>query len=208
MRVSQIVSTIIGEGLYVGEPCLLVRLSGCNLHCSWCDTPQARRGGREVPFARLVEQGILSSAEKILLTGGEPLGQKSTPKLIHRWLEGGKNVLVETNGTLPVERIVSKNVFLSVDVKTPSSGESGKFLHSNLKFLRSGDALKFTIADKNDFKWAKDFISRHCGTRTRATILLQPVWGRLSPRRLAQWIIDEKLPVRISVQLHKMIKME
>ena len=205
MRVSQMVYTIIGEGIYIGEPCLLVRLSGCNLHCSWCDTPAARRGGREIPFARLVDKGISSPTKWILLTGGEPLLQRSTPKLISRWLEGGKNVLVETNGTVPINRIVQSGVSISLDVKTPSSGEAGKFYEENLKYLRKNDAIKFVIADRRDFDWARNFIGN---IKVKAQILFQPAWGRISPQKLAHRIIEAKLPVRLSVQLHKIIKIE
>ena len=205
MRVSQIVSTVVGEGLYIGEPCLLVRLSGCNLHCNWCDTPTARKGGSEVPFAKLVDRGILSPTKWILLTGGEPLLQRSTPKLVSRWLEGGKNVIVETNGTLSVQRIALNGVSISMDVKTPSSGEHKNFFYENLKFLRKDDAIKFVIADMRDFNWSKDFVKN---IRTKAQILFQPAWGRLSPKKLAHKIIEAKFPVRLSVQLHKMIKME
>ncbi len=205
MRVSQIVSTIVGEGVYTGEACLLVRLSGCNLHCKWCDTPTARRGGSEVPFAKLVDRGIFSPTRWILLTGGEPLLQRSTPKLISRWLEGGKNIIVETNGTVPVQKIAVNGVSISMDVKTPSSGEDKKFLTENLNFLRKSDAIKFVISDKMDFDWSKDFVQN---MRTKAQILFQPAWGRISPQKLAHKIIEAKLPVRLSVQLHKIIKME
>ncbi len=204
MRVAQIVSTIIGEGLYVGTPCLLVRLAGCNLRCSWCDTPEARRGGSEVPFAKLVERGIKAPQKWILLTGGEPLLQRSTGKLVKRWVEGGKKVLVETNGTLPLERVLIDGVFISMDVKTPSSGESSKVLRKNLELLRSGDAIKLVIADRRDFAWAVDFVN---GLQTEAAIFFQPAWGRLSPKRLSKWIVADGLGVRLSVQLHKLIKL-
>lgn len=205
MRVAQIVHTIIGEGLFVGEPCLLIRLSGCNLHCDWCDTPEAHRGGSEIPLGKLVDRGIMSSQRWILLTGGEPLMQRSTGKLVQRWLEGNKRILIETNGSLSVERVAIDGICLSVDVKTPSSGECGKFLNKNIRFLRSCDCLKFVIADRKDFLWAKNFI---LDTQTDATLIFQPVWGRLSPKRLAQWIIESELPVRLGIQMHKMIKMQ
>ena len=131
--------------------------------------------------------------------------QRSTGKLVHRWLEGNKRVLIETNGSLLVDRVAIDGVYLSVDVKTPSSGECGKFLNKNIKLLRSSDCLKFVVADRKDFSWAKDFISN---IQTDAALIFQPVWGRLSPKRLAQWIIESELPVRLGIQMHKMSKMQ
>ena len=205
MRVLQIVPTLIGEGLYAGESCILVRLAGCNLHCTWCDTPQARRGGTEVPFATLVERGIEAPQRWVLLTGGEPLLQRSTAKLINRWCEGGKSVLIETNGTILIDKIIHKKTAISMDIKTPSSGEADKYRPENLKLLRSTDILKFVIADRKDFDWSKGFIS-HNGTK--AHIFFQPAWGRLSAKKLAHWIYEEIPQVRLGVQLHKMIKLQ
>lgn len=204
MRITQIVRTIIGEGLWVGQPCLLVRLSGCNLHCSWCDTPEVHRGGREIPFSELVERGIKTPEKWILLTGGEPLLQRSVGKLVKNWINGKKNVLIETNGTRPIAPVLMDGVSVSMDIKTPSSGEVGKHYNPNLRLLRPVDALKFVISDKKDFDWARDFILKN---PTRANLFFQPAWGRLSARRLAGWIIEHKLPVRLSVQIHKILKL-
>ncbi len=204
MRVVQIVSTIIGEGVYAGMPCLLVRLGGCNLHCNWCDTPAARHGGKEIPFSSLVDRGIKAKQKWILLTGGEPLIHRSVSKLVKRWSDGKKFILIETNGTQNIEKVQFDRTYISMDIKTPSSGESGKHLISNLKKLRSWDSVKFVIADRTDFNWAKEFIERN---PVKSPILFQPVWGRLSPKRLAQWIYEEIPEVRLSVQLHKLIKL-
>ena len=204
MRVVQIVSTIIGEGLYAGMPCFLVRLGGCNLHCNWCDTPAARHGGKEIPFASLVDRGIDAKQKWILLTGGEPLIHRSVPKLVKRWSNGKKFTLIETNGTQNIEKVQFDGTFIAMDIKTPSSGESGKHLISNLKKLRAIDSVKFVIADRKDFDWAKKFVMRN---PVKSSILFQPVWGRLSPKRLAQWIYEEVPTVRLSVQLHKIIKL-
>jgi len=204
MRVNQLVPTIVGEGYYAGTPCLLVRLSGCNLHCAWCDTSCARRGGSDIPFATLVERGINAIQNCILLTGGEPLLQRSTPKLVNRWVEGGKFVHIETNGTLPIDKIILKGTAISMDIKTPSSGENGKHHKDNLRKLRSIDFVKIVIADRKDFDWAKGFVKSN---RTKSSVFFQPVWGRLSAKKLTHWIMDEIPQVRLSVQLHKILKL-
>jgi len=203
MRVLQISPTLVGEGILVGQPCILIRLAGCNLHCTWCDTPEAHRGGSEVPFADIVDRGILAKSEWILLTGGEPLLQKSTNKLVKKWLEGGKKVLIETNGSVPIEKFLLDGVRISMDVKTPSSGEVNSHHKENLDLLRPIDAITFIIGDKKDYNWAKRFIKKH---NMDAIIYFQPCWGRTSARRLAEWIISDGLNARLSFQLHKVLK--
>ena len=204
MRVVQMVPTVVGEGLYVGVPCFLIRLGGCNLHCRWCDTPNARHGGREIPLSAIVDRALSSPQEWILLTGGEPLIHRSAFKLVSRLVEGGKKVLIETNGTRPIGRFLLENVSISMDVKTPSSGEAGKTVMDNLKLLRPTDAIKFVIAHRKDFDWAKNFVRTH---PTSAPVFFQPVWGRLSARKLAVWIYEELPTVRLGFQLHKIIKL-
>lgn len=204
MRVIQIAETIIGEGSFAGEPCLMVRLGGCNLSCSWCDTPNARRGGHNIPFPTLIEKGLESPYDWILLTGGEPLLQKNTPKLVQCWAENGKKILVETNGSLDIRPVLINNAFISMDIKPPSSGCVNSLHKENLNLLRSVDQIKIVIADQDDFDWAKKLINQ---LSTKATIVIQPAMRRISAERLAKMLLKEKLKARMGIQLHKLLKL-
>ncbi len=204
MRVTQLVQTIVGEGTYAGFSCFLVRLSGCNLHCAWCDTPVSHSPGSEMPLSSVVERALAFSGKIILLTGGEPLANASTSKIVTQWIRHDKIVIIETNGTFPIKSFLKPGIIISMDAKTPSSNECGKTCMANLPLLRPEDSLKFIVANRTDFDWAKDFLKQN---PVRAEVIMQPVWGRLSPKKLAMWIIDELPQARLGVQLHKILKL-
>lgn len=203
LPVSEIVETIIGEEPCAGFPCALVRLSGCNLDCAWCDTPLRDKVSREYSISELVDIVEKSGRPWALITGGEPLMNPKTPQLVESILNAGISVLVETNGTFDIGAL-PKAAVKSVDIKTPSSGFAGSFLESNIDLLGPHDAIKFVIADRADFDWAVSEAER-LGIFGRKQVVFSPVADRLSPSILAKWIMDSRKPARLSVQLHKIL---
>lgn len=204
MLVKEIFSSIQGESSYSGIPCLFIRTSGCNLRCSWCDTVYAYEGGKYFSLEFLESQIKENSHPLVSLTGGEPLFQNDSIELLSR-IAGikGKTVILETNGSLSVKD-VDKRVVKVVDVKCPSSGEEGSFLKDNVGFITKNDEIKFVIADREDYDWACRFI-RENGVVNSFSILFSPLTDRLEPSSLARWILDDKLNVRLQLQLHRII---
>ena len=203
LLVCELFKSIQGESSHAGRLCTFIRLSGCNLFCSYCDTSYARYGGQLMTFKTLLDEVDGFSCDLVEITGGEPLLQQGTPAFVRELLIRGKTVLVETNGSLDIGRLPDGCVRI-VDVKCPSSGEAHSFLERNIALLHFGDEVKFVIASKDDFDWATAFISRYPALRG-LTVLFSPVTGKLTPADLAQWIIDGNAPVRMQLQLHKII---
>jgi 7-carboxy-7-deazaguanine synthase len=205
LKVSEIFLSIQGESTYAGLPCIFIRLAGCNLRCDWCDTT----------YAQAIEQGIKLSVTQIVdeiknfkcrlveITGGEPMYQSEATDLLDRLTKLGYEVLLETNGSISLER-VTPNVVKIVDVKCPSSGHDGSFLMENLKFIKLKDEIKFVIADRRDYEYARDFLERCIQDRT-AKILFAPVYPQMSSKELADWILKDGLKVRLQPQMHKFI---
>lgn len=205
MRVCEVFASIQGESTRQGRPCVFVRTAGCNLRCRWCDTPYALNpdAGEEAAVEEVLARVRAFGLRLVEVTGGEPLLQEDSPELIRRLAAAGHEVLVETNGTQDLSPVAGA-ASLVVDVKTPSSGHAGSFLEANLGLLGPGDELKFVVADRGDFDYAMRFIERH-RLAGRCELLLSPAWGMLEPARLAAWILAERAPVRLQVQLHKYI---
>jgi 7-carboxy-7-deazaguanine synthase len=203
LLVCEIFKSIQGESTHAGCLCAFVRLSGCNLFCSYCDTSYARYGGRVMSFKAILEQIDEFSCDLIAITGGEPLLQKGTAEFARQLLALGKTVLVETNGSLDIGTLPDGCIRI-VDVKCPSSGEGHSFFERNLSHLRHDDEVKVVLGTKEDFDWALAFVERHV-LANRLTVLFSPVTGKVSPAELAQWIIDANAPVRLQLQLHKII---
>lgn len=206
MQINKIFLSLQGESTFMGLPCIFIRFAGCNLNCHWCDTPEARspeENSTEMSVARILEEVCSHSCRLVELTGGEPLLQSETDELICSLLALDKTVLVETNGSTELAGI-DERVIKVVDVKCPSSGHEGSFLESNLDYITEKDEIKFVIGDRGDFNYAKDFIDDRLLGRT-AKILFSPVMGRLEIRELASWILEEKLDVRLQMQMHKEI---
>lgn len=203
LLVCEIFKSIQGESTHAGRLCAFVRLSGCNLFCSWCDSSFARYGGKVMSFKEILEKIGEFSCDLVAITGGEPLLQKGTADLARRLLDRGKTVLVETNGSLDIGALPSGCIRI-VDVKCPSSGEERSFLERNLAHLHHGDEVKFVLGTREDFDWALAFVERH-GLSGRLTVLFSPVSGKIPPAKLAQWIIETNAPVRLQLQLHKII---
>lgn len=203
LKVCEIFKSLQGESTHAGRVCSFVRLTGCNLHCSYCDTAYALTEGED----RSVEQVVRSVQEHrtrlVEVTGGEPLLQEGTSLLCRRFLELGYTVLVETNGSLDLS-LVPPPVIRIVDVKCPSSGHEGSFLRKNFSGLVPADECKFVLSDKNDFLWALGVVHKE-NLHETVTVIFSPNTKLLSPKDLAGWILEENAPVRLGVQLQKVI---
>jgi 7-carboxy-7-deazaguanine synthase len=204
LEITEIFCSIQGESSWSGRPCTFVRLTGCNLRCAFCDTAYAYGNGRFMEVTEAEEQVRRLRCGLVEITGGEPLLQAETPALAERLLDTGHAVLVETNGSIDIDIVDSRCVRI-VDMKCPSSGMAGHNDLGNLKKLKERDELKFVIGTREDYEFAKELLSafpaRLCGVN------FSPVFGLLSPRILAGWILEERLPVRLNLQLHKLIQM-
>ncbi len=205
LRVYEIFESLLGEGEEAGYPAFFVRVSGCNLNCRWCDTRYARNpsAGKDYAVEELLEKFKESGRKRVLVTGGEPLLQKGTVKLCELLLSEGARVLVETNGSLPVE-LLPKEVIKIVDLKPPSSGMSPYMRLENAKLLDEKDQVKFVVANYEDYLWAKER-AEELGLFHRTKVLFSPVWEELEPRVLAEWVLRDGLEARVQVQLHKVL---
>lgn len=205
MIVNEIFYSIQGESSYAGFPCVFVRLAGCNLACTWCDTLYARTtdGAREMTFNAILGEAGKYGCGLIEITGGEPMMQVGTVELAHLFLEAGYRVLIETNGSCGLGCLDSRIVKV-VDVKCPSSGHSGSFLMGNLAEITPDDEVKFVIGDRADYEFARGFVKEHLAMRT-GKVLFAPVKPKLPPDELARWILSDRLQVRLQLQLHTQI---
>lgn len=205
LKVNEIFFSIQGESSHAGRPCAFIRLAGCNLRCSYCDTRYAYEEGswREIDD---IEREIRPfGCSLVEVTGGEPLLQTETPELVRRLLDRGYTVLLETNGSLDIGAVDERCTRI-VDMKCPSSGETDKNRLENLAILTPDDEVKFVIADRCDFDYARTLIAeRLSGRRDLKPPLFSPAFGRLNPEDLARWILEERLDVRLQIQLHKVI---
>ena len=201
--VNEIFHSIQGESTRAGEPCVFVRLTGCNLRCVWCDTAYAFHEGREMTIEQVLARVADFGCRLVELTGGEPLLQPEVIPLMQRLLAAGHEVLLETGGSLSIAD-VPRGVRRIVDVKCPGSGESERNHWANLAELREGDELKFVLVDRADYDWAVEQI-RARGLSERCPLLLSPVHGTLDPGLLARWVLADRLPARVQLQLHKLL---
>ncbi len=205
LKVNEIFMSIQGESSYAGRPSVFVRLAGCNLRCSYCDTRYADNEGQHLGIADVIEAVTSYRCPLVEITGGEPLIQEGTPELIRRLLDQGFTVLLETNGSLDIGCVDERCVRI-LDVKCPSSGESEKNLPENQAKLTGLDEIKFVIGDREDYEYAKAVLSGGLSGRTGLKPpLFSPVFGRIDLAMLARWIIEDHLDVRLQVQLHKLI---
>ena len=204
LTVNEIFYSIQGESTRAGEPCVFVRLTACDLRCSWCDTPYAFYEGRKMSVDEVVSAVDGYGCPLVEITGGEPLLQQDVYPLMERLLDTGRTVLLETGGHRPIAQ-VPRDVIKVVDVKCPGSGEASKNDWTNLHALAPHDQVKFVIQDRADYEYARDVIQRHCLAAKAAAVLLSPVHGVLDPRTLSEWILADRLPARLQLQLHKFI---
>lgn len=204
LLIHEIYASIQGESTFVGLPCTFVRLSGCNLRCGWCDTPQAFTGGRSRPRHEVLQDALGFETPLVLVTGGEPLLQAGALPLMTELCDAGRTVLLETSGERDISG-VDPRVHRIVDLKAPGSGESERNRWDNLQHLTERDELKLVLADRADYEWARDVIAREAPDKRVAAVLLSPVHGQLDPQQLVDWTLQDRLPVRVQVQIHKYI---
>jgi 7-carboxy-7-deazaguanine synthase len=202
--IHEIYRSIQGETSFAGRPCTLVRLSGCNLRCRWCDTPQAFYGGTRYPRAEVLRRALDLGTELILVTGGEPLLQPAVLPLMRELCDAGRSVLLETSGERDVSEVDAR-VHRIVDLKAPGSGECERNRYQNLALLGARDQVKFVLADARDYAWARELITRERLSERVAEVLLSPVHGELEPSELVAWTLADGLRVRVQLQLHKYI---
>ncbi|HET8932283.1 MAG TPA: radical SAM protein [Polyangiales bacterium] len=202
--IHEIYRSIQGETSFAGRPCTLVRLSGCNLRCRWCDTTQAFYGGTRMPRAEVVRRALELATPLVLVTGGEPLLQPGAIPLLAELCDAGRTVLLETSGERDISA-VDPRVHRILDMKAPGSNECAKNRYENLALLGDRDQLKVVIASREDYQWARDLIVKHAVVGRAGEVLLSPVHGELDPRELVAWTLEDALNVRVQVQLHKYI---
>ena len=203
LRLTEIFYSVQGESARVGLPTVFVRLTGCPLRCTWCDTEYAFNGGSLTTVAAVLEQVARHDCRTVCVTGGEPLAQKSCLALLTALCDAGYDVSLETSGALDI-RPVDARVARIMDLKAPDSGEAARNLWANVDHLRPTDELKLVLASRADYDWAVAEL-RQRGLAARCPVLFSPVQGRLAATELAQWILDDHLPVRFQLQLHKVL---
>lgn len=202
--VHEIYASIQGESTFAGLPCTFVRLTGCNLRCSWCDTPQAFYGGKRMPRKDVLAQALALDTPYVQLTGGEPLLQPGALPLMSELCDAGRTVLLETSGERDISK-VDPRVHRIVDLKAPGSGESHRNRYENIQHLTIRDEVKFVLLDRKDYEFMRDVIREHRLEDRVGTILASCVFGSLEPRDLVNWVLEDKLPVRVQLQMHKYI---
>lgn len=211
MKVNEIFRAIQGESSFAGLPCVFIRLTGCNLRCSYCDTTYAFYEGKEMMVDNVIEEVKRLTARDegrgkrdeglVEITGGEPLLQKEVFPLVKGLIDLGYKVLIETNGSLDISRL-DKHSIIIMDIKTPKSGMADKMDFKNIKRLKKKDEVKFVISDRDDYEWSKEVLRRY---KIPCKVLFSPVYNRLDPEILSEWILRDDLSVRLNLQLHKYI---
>lgn len=203
LRVTEIFHSLQGEADSVGWPTVFVRLTGCPLRCGYCDTAYAFQGGQWMALDEILAAVAAFGTRRVTVTGGEPLAQRDCLSLLSRLCDAGHEVSLETSGALDVGG-VDERVIKVMDIKTPGSGEAARNRWENLAHLRPRDQLKFVVCDRADYEWAVARLREH-GLERRCQVLFSPAWGRLEARELAEWILADRLPVRLQIQLHKVL---
>ncbi|MCD4742133.1 MAG: radical SAM protein [Desulfobacteraceae bacterium] len=204
LNICEIFFSLQGESTYAGLPCVFVRLSGCNLNCTYCDTVYAKTESSFMDLNTILKKIESYNCNLVEITGGEPLLQSNTIDLISTLINKNFKVLLETNGSINIKNVHPECIKI-IDIKCPSSGESHNNLKENLKFLTTKDELKFVIGTKNDYEFAKAFIAEENINMSFGKIHFSPVFGIITPDTIAGWIINDKLNVRLSLQIHKII---
>jgi 7-carboxy-7-deazaguanine synthase len=203
LRISEIFFSLQGETSRVGLPTVFVRLTGCPLRCTYCDTAYAFSGGQSMTLQAILAEVDSYAARYVTVTGGEPLAQKNCLPLLKALCDAGYEVSLETGGALDVSGVDARVVKV-LDIKTPASGEMEKNLWGNLEYLNAQDEIKFVLCDEADYQWAKQ-VMKERGLAQRCEVLFSPAQGQLAAKELAEWMLRDHLPVRLQVQLHKLL---
>ncbi len=203
LSVCETFTSLLGESTLAGLPAFFIRLSGCNLRCTYCDTAYAYEGGREAAVADLMQEAAGCGTRLVLVTGGEPLLQEDTGPLLKALADAGFEVCLETNGSRPIAGVDAR-VRRILDLKCPGSGMAGENYWPNLEGLTDRDEVKFVISNRADFLWAVEVIREH-NLAGRVPLLISPVFGRVPAQEAAAWILESRLPLRLNLQLHKIL---
>ncbi len=204
LTVNEIYRSIQGESTWVGLPCVFVRLTFCNLRCTYCDTAYAFYEGRKMALPEIVAAVLALSCPLVEITGGEPLLQKNVLPLMVQLCDLGLTVLLETSGAHDISK-VDPRVHRIMDLKTPGSGEVRRNRFANIEHLTGGDEVKFVIGSRDDYLWAREQIETHRLAKRCGTVLLSPIFGRIEPRQIVEWMLEDRLLARFQLQLHKFI---
>lgn len=204
LKINEIFKSIQGESTYAGLPCTFVRLAGCNLRCTYCDTNYAYYNGKELSDEEIVSKIDEYGVKCVEFTGGEPLLQEETPQMIKNLLDKGYNVLIETNGSICIG-CLDKRLNIIMDYKTPKSGMSERMRPKNFDFLKKTDQIKFVLMDESDYDWSKKVISDNKLIERFDNILMSPAYSVMSPKSLVTWVLRDNLQVRVQLQIHKYI---
>ena len=202
LQIIEIFASLQGESTHAGLPCVFIRLSGCNLRCSYCDTCYSFEGGQQISIKQILKQVQSYGIKLVEITGGEPLCQNQSILLMQALVDLGYKVLLETNGSIKLD-MVPQQVIRIIDFKLGGSGEGGSFNEANYALLKAGDEIKFVISDREDYLEAKTWVENW--GREDLILLFSPVSERLNPKLLADWILEDALPVRFQLQLHKVL---
>ena len=203
LKINEIYASIQGESSHTGLPCIFIRLTGCNLRCTWCDTAYAFHKGDDLTVEETIQKVETFSLPLVEITGGEPLMQEEVYPLMDKLLETGYRVMLETGGALPIDKVPEK-VIKILDIKCPGSGEDKKNCLNNLKFLAPHDEVKFVLLDRADYEWSRDLLKK-LDLPSSIQILFSPVFDKLDLKDLSEWILEDRLSVRLQTQLHKVI---
>jgi 7-carboxy-7-deazaguanine synthase len=204
LTINEIFYSIQGESTRAGRPCVFVRLTACDLRCSWCDTPYAFHEGRKMSIDEVADAVAVHGCDLVEITGGEPLLQEDVYPLMDRLIAEGRTVMLETGGHRPIDR-VPRAVLKIVDVKCPGSGEAASNDWENLGRLAPHDEVKFVVKDRTDYDFARQVIARYDLPSRAAAVLISPVHGVLDPKTLSEWMLADRVPARLQLQLHKYI---
>jgi 7-carboxy-7-deazaguanine synthase len=204
LKINEIYFSVQGESTWAGLPCVFVRLTACDLRCSYCDTEYAFYEGVKRTLADVMSDILSYDCPLVEVTGGEPLLQKNVLPLMAALCDAGKTVLIETSGAHDISKI-DPRVHRIMDLKTPSSGECARNLPANIGHLREGDEVKCVIGSREDYEWSRDQILTHNLAGRVRSVLLSPIFGRIEPRQIVEWMLEDKLPARFQLQMHKFI---
>jgi len=203
LKINEIFYSIQGESSFTGIPCVFIRLTGCNLRCTYCDTKYAYTEGKEITIDKIIQKVNQYQCPLIEITGGEPLLQKETIQLADKLCQLNYKVLIETNGTQNIKHL-PKQVIRIIDIKCPGSGENLKTDWNNFHQLKQSDEVKFIVSSLEDYQWVKKIIHEY-NLIKKSKILISPVYNKLPPKKLAEWILNDKLNIRLQIQLHKIL---
>ena len=203
LKITEVFCSLQGESSFVGWPTVFVRLTGCPLRCTYCDTAYAFHGGNWKTVSQLLDTVSGFGVRHVCVTGGEPLAQKNCLPLLAALCDAGYSVSLETSGAIDISSVDAR-VARIVDVKTPGSGELAKNRWENLALLKANDEVKFVLCSREDYDWAKSMVTEH-GLTARCDVLFSPSHHQLKPRDLADWVVADRLPVRMQLQLHKIL---